>query len=196
MGRRGETGNAVAIEFRDTVKAQVTQAVLSALLERGGYRVTRFGIEELFGEVKLKERGQYQALELPEQLRYLPDLLVVSLSENRVLQVEVKFRRSFTARSARGLYEVLNRQRRYWPDSYAILLIAQPFAVDARFHQDYIRVLPPGHTGKLIDETLAPQERWKRLPHLPSVFKAFSASVSNQALVDFVTRALRGLGGL
>jgi hypothetical protein len=191
-----ETGSAVAIEFRDGVKAQITQTVLSALLERGGYRVTRLGIEELFGEVKFRERRQYQALELPKQLRYLPDLLVVSLGENLAFLVEVKFRRSFNDRSARGLFETLNRQRRYWPESYAVLMIAEPFIAKARFHQDYIRVLPPRHTCRLVDDKLEPRQRWARLPHLHSVFKAFSSSETNRALADFVTLALRSLGGL
>ena len=63
-------------------------------------------------------------------------------------------------------------------------------------HQDYIRVLPPRHTCRLIDEQLEPRQRWDRLPHLQRVFKAFSSSETNQALADFVTLALRSLGGL
>jgi hypothetical protein len=42
----------MALEFTNVVKGLVTQTLLAALLERGGYRVTRLGIEELFGEVK------------------------------------------------------------------------------------------------------------------------------------------------
>jgi hypothetical protein len=62
-----ETGD-VAIDFRDAIKAQIAQAVLAALLERCGYRITRLGIEELFREVKFKELAQYRELALPAQL--------------------------------------------------------------------------------------------------------------------------------
>jgi hypothetical protein len=36
------------------------------LFERGGYRVTRLGIEELFGEIKHLDVEQYHALALRE----------------------------------------------------------------------------------------------------------------------------------
>jgi hypothetical protein len=192
----GAESNAVAIEFRDTVKARITQSVLAALLERCGYRVTRLGIEELFGEVKFKELAQYRELKLPEQLRYLPDLLVVSREESQAFLVEVKFRRRFDERSARSLFEKIKRQRRYWPESYAVLMIAEPFVPRGRFHQDYIRVLPPHETRRLLDASLAPRQRWERMPRLQGVFKALAASGGNQALADFVTLALKSLAGL
>ncbi len=180
----------MAIDFRDAVKAQITQAVLAALLERCGYRITRLGIEELFGEVKFKELAQYREMALPEQLRCLPDLLVASAAENRALLVEVKYRRSFDERSAH------NRQRKHWPEAYAVLMIAEPFVIDGRFHQDYIRVLPPHATARLIDQSLPPKGRWRRMPRLHDVFKALSDSGGNRALADFVTHALKSLAGL
>lgn len=195
MAARSET-NAVAIDFRDTVKAQITQTVLTALLERCGYRVTRFGIEELFGEVKYKELAQYRELALPEQLRCLPDLLVVSPTEERALLVEVKYRRSFDEQSARNLSAKLERQRRHWPEAYAVLMIAEPFRIDGKFHQDYIRVLPLQETARLIDESLSPRQRWQRMPRLQDAFKAFSESAGNRALADFVTLALKSLAAL
>ena len=105
----------MTIPFGDTVKAQLTQAVISSLLEAGGYRVIRLGIEELFREVKSIELEQYRAMNLPAQLRYLPDLLVTSTATNQACLVEVKFRRRFDDSSARALFEKLERQRRYWP---------------------------------------------------------------------------------
>jgi hypothetical protein len=186
----------MTIPFGDTVKAQITQAVLSALLERGGYRVIRLGIEELFVEVKGQELEQYRALRLPAQLRYLPDLLVASLDATQALLVEVKFRRRFDDGSAHGLFAQLARQRRYWPESYAVLMISEPFRADAHFHQDYIRVLPPDATCQLIDKGLDPKQRWQRMPHLQNVFRNFSASAPRQALADFVTLALKSLAKL
>ncbi len=195
-GRERPETSAVAIDFRDAVKAQITQAVLAALLERCGYRITRLGIEELFGEVKFKEHAQYREMALPEQLRYLPDLLVASPKENRALLVEVKYRRSFDERSAHTLFATLDRQRKHWPEAYAVLMIAEPFVIDGKFHQDYIRVLPPRATTRLIDQSLSPEGRWRRLPRLHDVFKALSDSGGNRALADFVTHALKSLAGL
>jgi len=40
----------MTLDFTNVLKGVVTQTLLMALLERGGYRVTRLGIEELFGE--------------------------------------------------------------------------------------------------------------------------------------------------
>ena len=42
----------MTMQFVNIVKAQITQTLLASLLERGNYRVTRLGIEELFGEIK------------------------------------------------------------------------------------------------------------------------------------------------
>jgi len=186
----------VAIDFRDAVKAQIAQAVLATLLERCGYRITRLGIEELFGEVKFKELAQYRELALPAQLRCLPDLLVASPAENRAFLVEVKYRRSFDEPSARWLFEAINRQRRHWPEAHAVLMISQPFRSSDKFHQDYIRVLRPHTADSLTDDSLSPQERWRRLPRLQHVFSAFSDSGGNRALADFVTLALKSLAKL
>jgi hypothetical protein len=186
----------VAIDFKDAVKAQITQAVLAALLERCGYRITRLGIEELFREVKFKELAQYREMALPEQLRCLPDLLVASPAENRALLVEVKYRHRFDEPSASRLFTALDRQRKHWPEAYAVLMISQPFRSGDRFHQDFIRVLPPHATAWLIDRSLPPSERWRRMSRLQHVFSAFSDSGRNRALADFVTRALKSLARL
>ncbi len=67
------------LEFTNIIKGLVTQTLLLALFERGGYRVTRMGIEELFAEVKHIDMQQYLSLNLPLQVRYLPDLLVTEV---------------------------------------------------------------------------------------------------------------------
>src|SRR5262245_2322042 len=126
----------MAIEFANLVKAQVTQSILSALLERWGYRVTRLGIEELFGEIKYVDLAKYHSLKLPDQLRTLPDLLVANLDMSRAYLVEVKFRKRFDEDTARELYGELQHQREHWPQSYAVVMIAKTFVQNGRFHQD------------------------------------------------------------
>jgi hypothetical protein len=184
---------ATNLPFGDVVKAQLTQAALTALLERGGYRVVRLGIEELLVEVKSQGLAQYRSLALPQRLRCLPDLLVASPDGRPALLVEVKFRRRFDDRSALALYRQLQRQRRHWPEAYAVLMISEPFRAEARFHQDYIRVLPPRATNRLIEQGLDPQRRWEGLPQLQKVFHKFKASARGQILADSVAVTLGGM---
>jgi len=83
----------MALDFANVVKGQITQAVVGALFERWGFRVARLGIEELFGEIKHIDLDQYRRLNLPIQLRTLPDLVVTSVDMTQAFLVEVKFRR-------------------------------------------------------------------------------------------------------
>jgi len=116
----------MTLDFTNVLKGVVTQTLLMALLERGGYRVTRLGIEELFGEVKHIDIQQYLALNLPLPLRYLPDLLVAEIDMTHVFLVEVKFRRAFDKNAVESLHEELKKQREHWPQAYAAIMIAEP----------------------------------------------------------------------
>jgi len=183
------------IQFTNVAKAQITQALLSALLERGGYRVTRLGIEELFGEIKYLDLPEYMALNLPLKLRYLPDLLVADLEMKNAYLVEVKFRRSFDEISASLLHEKLKEQREHWPESYAVIMIAESFVPEGKFHQDYIRVVSPGQTDMLVNANLSPEKRWEDLPQIYHVFKnLWETSLLYAA--DSITPALRDLAKL
>jgi hypothetical protein len=133
----------MTIQFTNAIKAQITQSLIKTLFERAGYRVTRLGVEELFSEITYLDEAGYKALNLPLALRYLPDLLVADGDLTRAFLVEVKFRTTFDAKTMEDLYKELTRQREYWPDSHAIVLIARPFVPEGRFHQDCIRVIPP-----------------------------------------------------
>jgi hypothetical protein len=133
----------MAINFVNLVKGQITQAVVSVLFEQWRYRVSRLGIEEVFGEVKHVDLAQYRRLNLPIQLRMLPDLLVASIDMTEAFLVEVKFRKELDEETANGLHAALTEQRRHWPQSYALLIIAEPFTKGGRFHQDYMRVVLP-----------------------------------------------------
>lgn len=188
------------LPFQDVLKSQLTQTALTALLQQSGYRVVRLGIEELFTDVKAQPLAQYRKLAFPLRLRCLPDLLVASpdggpdlLSERpRAILVEVKYRRRFDDRTARALYHQLVRQRRHWPEAYAVVMLSEAFRVDASFHQDYIRVVPPGKSQKLIEEGDA-RYRWEHLPMLQTVFRRIRASEAGQAMADRVAAAIRGL---
>ncbi len=82
----------------NVLRGHLAERILTILLERAGYRVTRLGIEELFDEIKCLDRECYLALELPEQLRSIPDLLVANADMTWAKLIEVKFRRSFSGK--------------------------------------------------------------------------------------------------
>ena len=163
------------------LRGRLAERIITVLLERGGYRYTRLGIEELFDEIKYLPREEYLQLNLPDQLRTIPDLLVADQAVTWAKLVEVKYRRSFDEETAAELLDSLMYQRMYWPDSHAVIIIGQPFVPDGKFHQDYIRVIPPGDeealTGRQLctpypDEERGLMERiWDSLPMLHTIFR-------------------------
>jgi hypothetical protein len=146
--RKLQTG---MMNFASVLKGRVAESVLIALLERSGYRITRLGVEVLIDEVKHLDLQQYQQLNLPAQLRSLPDLLVADAEVEHAYLVEVKLRRRFDAETARELYATLRQQCEHWPQAYAVITLAEPMVPEGRFHQDYIRVLPLKTNEKLIN---------------------------------------------
>ena len=186
----------MTIEFGNLVKAQVTQALLTALLERRGYRVSRLGIEELFGEVKFIDLPKYMSLNLPPQLRTLPDLLVAAIDMSKVFLVEVKFRARFDESVAASVRHDLEHQRQHWPQSYAVLMIAEPFVKDGRFHQDCMRIVPPGPTNVLVNSKLSVEMRWNCLQTIEAVFKPLVESEGVYRQADSITTIIKQLARL
>jgi hypothetical protein len=197
------------------LRGRLAEQILTVLLERAGYRVTRLGIEVLFDEVKYLDRERYIGLGLPQHLRTLPDLLVADPGVTWAQLIEVKFRRSFCRATADELFATLSEQREFWPDSYAVVMLGQPFHPAARFHQDYIRVIPPGETERLLgpaginiptEEQDAMALLWDQLPTLGRIFRfrdfdQFGEHRDDHGReffsdADFITAAIRELGRL
>jgi hypothetical protein len=185
----------MTIQFVNIAKAQITQTLLATLLESGGYRVTKLGIEELFGEIKYLDLQSYMTLNLPLQLRSLPDLLVANKEISKVYMVEVKFRKRFDETSAKDLYDELTNQRQYWPQSYAVIMVAEPAVPDGKFHQDYIRIVEPNRTDWLIDTKFSLSRRWERLAQIYHVFEGLGETKLLYN-ADSITPALRQLSQL
>lgn len=196
--------------FTNIVKAQLTQGLIKTLFERAGYRVTRLGVEELFVEIIHLDEEQYKSLNFPLALRYLPDLLSADHDLNRAFLLEVKFRKDFNEFSIKHLYHELKKQRQYWLDSYTVILIANPFVESGRFHQGYIRVVPPDKTETLNPlETKDPKQLerikhayeqlgcefvWDCLPKLNNTFNKFSHKTGiNFQNADIITTTIRDL---
>jgi hypothetical protein len=198
--------------FASVLKGRIAERIIVTLLERGGFRVTRLGIEELFDEIKYLPREQYLALGLPPQLRSLPDLLVADPRVSWARMLEVKFRRRFDAEVARELYSTLADQRKSWPDAWSVIMIAEAFVAGGRFHQDYIRLIAPDDLDKLLGQpfTFAPDERmraemiWNSLPMLTKLFYGAHGD-DEQGMrqarefwtgADFITAAIKELRSL
>ena len=198
--------------FGRVLRGRVAERILTTLLERGGFRVTRFGIEELFDEVKYLDLTEYLQLGLSKALRALPDLLVADTQVSWAALVEVKYRRTFTSKIARELHATLSEQRQHWPEAYAAIIIGDPFVEDGHFHQDYIRLVEPGKTDALLWRPPENAERtdretmqavWNRLPTILKLFRpAHFDSDTEEAdrrgrefldACDYVTAAIKEL---
>jgi Holliday junction resolvase-like predicted endonuclease len=189
----------MALEFTNVIKGVVTQTLLTALFERGGYRVTRLGIEELFGEVKHIDLQQYMKLNLPLQLRFIPDLLVAEIDMTHVFLVEVKYRRKFDQNSVESIYDDLEKQRKHWEKSYTVIMVSEPFLPDTTFHQDYVRVVKPNEHEILVDSRFSLPQRWDKLQQLQRVFTRFNNDLyifDVQKCADTLTKTLRDLAKL
>jgi len=133
------------MELDNILKGQLTQSLIKTILEKAGYRVSRLGVEEVFKEVIHLELEQYLNLNLPKQLRSLPDLLVATPEVDKAWLVEVKFRKDFTWDTRKELHETLSKQFKYWENAVAILLIGEYPSKNkpGKFIQDNIRVITP-----------------------------------------------------
>lgn len=200
----------MAMDFTNVVKGQITQSLIKTLFERAGYRVTRLGVEELFVEVTQLDEKQYKALNLPLALRYLPDFLMADSTLNKAFLLEVKFRKDFNESTTQSLHYELTRQRVFWPDSYAVILIATSSAPGNHFHQDYIRIIPPQKTDLICPSAFQSAEThlsswmqetsyayvWNHLPTLNNTFDRFHASGEtgvNTTYADIITPIIKDL---
>lgn len=206
--------SAVGLSFSSVLKGRLAERIVVTLLERGGFRVTRLGIEELFDEIKYMQREQYLNLGLPQELRTLPDLLVADPKVSWAVMLEVKYRKRFDLETARELHSTLTDQRRCWPQAWALMMIAEPFVEAGRFHQDYIRLIPPENLHDLFGGHLPVLEGelefskmgrlWNSLPMLTKLFyHAHGDDEAGKQLAkqfwegaDFVTTAIKDLRNL
>ncbi len=173
------------------IKGRVTESLAFMLFDRAGYRIARFGIEELFREVKIISKEDYRNLGLDERLRALPDFLVSNAATTEAFQVEVKFRKSFCPDSRRELFETINYQRGFWSNTFHLIFLGKSPRLGARFYQDYIRVITP---DCLIDDfcdfNVSDFDLWESLCRLNHAFNEFSGGDFE---IDFIVPILRQL---
>jgi len=199
-----------SFQFANVLRGRMAERILVTLLERGGYRVTRLGIEEIFDEIKLLGQRDYLDLGLPSGLRALPDILVADPQVSWAALVEIKYRRRFDDEVSRELHDTLSKQREYWPEANALVMIGEPFDSNDRFHQDYIRLIKPAETSRLlwrplnmVDEREGMRRVWESLPTMASLFKAEHLYGADEETarkrwdfftnMDYITQALKEL---
>lgn len=110
------------MKFQNRLKGSVTQALIKALLTDAGLSVVPLGIEEVVRDVADLDEAQYRSLQLPTQLRTLPDFFVANAERTSTWLVEVKFRRTWNDESRDELLETLREQARHWSPLYLVLL--------------------------------------------------------------------------
>lgn len=179
-------------KFDNLVKGQVTQSILSVALEGVGYSVHRLGVEELIPELRGPKSAEIR-VNLSEQMRFIPDLVVIEPYTGEVYLVEVKFRRSISESFVEMVFQEVERRRKYWPGTYTVLLVAES-RLDRGFHQDHIRIIPPNLTEDQFKSSgKSAWDRWDSLPQLQHVFKRIFGDTNNQQIVDSITTVLRDL---
>lgn len=111
------------MQFANRVKGSVTQALLRALLEDGGYRIVPFGIEEVWRDLALLNEAEYAGLKLPRTLRQLPDFFVASQSFDLTWLVEVKYRKEWSDKVREALGRQLKDQVTNWSPLYLMVFL-------------------------------------------------------------------------
>lgn len=119
--------------------------------------------------------------------------------------VEVKYRTAFTDQDRMELYRQLEHQRRFWPQSGALLLIGQGEPLGGAFVQDYVRAIPPGKHDRLRCyggiEQMEKSSQWseaERWTDLPMAHKWLTSLAEENmfTLSDYLTRAIKALASL
>jgi hypothetical protein len=160
-----------------SIKGRTAEAIATIIFERGGYRLARFGIEELFREVKMLTDVEYTKLNLDHRLRSLPDFLVSTPNLDSAFQVEVKFRTNLYQQTRDELAGTLQKQRDNWPNTYLLLLVGHsPNGKGALFFQDYVRVVPPATSVEAIGKKQTHGQFWGGLPQVADVFPLIKKS--------------------
>lgn len=171
-------------------KGQFAQMLISTLLEYAGYRVQRFGVEESVSEVKSAHLRREGPLALPQQLQCVPDFLVMNLASGMAGLVEVKFRRTLDARSADSLHRSLRHQAESWPDTVAVLVVAEPPDGSGGRYQDYIRILTSDEYDLLLQGGSSARI-WSQLRTLGSMFPMVHEVGNFHADADRLIPAIR-----
>lgn len=160
-----------------SLKGKTTETLANIIFERGGYRVARVGIEELFREVKVLNAEQYASLNLEPALRTIPDLIISDHNLSVAFQVEIKFRSVLDFESRRLLASIVDRQRMHWPNTHYIIFVGRsPRGLRSKYFQDYVKVITPNIDTIKMREFCVDSKFWDGLPTVQEVFPGLKKS--------------------
>ncbi|MCX4030128.1 hypothetical protein H0A36_30070 [Endozoicomonas sp. SM1973] len=80
------------MDFINRLKGNLTETVVKALLVDEGYRVIDSGIEHLVRETTCLTQNEYLDLGFSDQLRKMPDFIVLNKEQTKSHLIEVKYR--------------------------------------------------------------------------------------------------------
>lgn len=182
------------MQFQNIVKGNVASAIATAILCKAGYGIKRFGIEEQFREASQLTYKEYEALELPDNVKSMPDFLVSDLETSFSRLLEVKFCRGAGLSSRNYLAQNTEKQRKFWPETHILLLVgASPVANHNHTLDDFVRVIPPKEAGR-ITEKRSSEDFWKSLDTMQQAFPRLSDHLNS--LADIVVPLLMQLNKL
>jgi hypothetical protein len=129
------------MEFANRLKGAVTQVLLKALLEDGGYRIVPLGIEEVIRELTMLSEEKYKALKLPAILRKLPDFFVSDESLGNSWLVEVKYRKEWNNQTRESLGKAIRPQVADWNPLYLMVFLGSPAKQDEEIPSSWMGLL-------------------------------------------------------
>lgn len=126
--------------FSNRLKGNITQSLVRALLQDGGYRIVPLGIEEVVREVAVLPQDQYTALGLPNVLRSMPDFFVSQADMQSCWLVEVKYRKTWNDATRKTLGDQIKPQVEAWGLVYLIVFLGSSAKKDTSLPSSWFGV--------------------------------------------------------
>jgi len=154
------------MDFTNRLKGVVTQVLLRALLEDGGYRIIPLGIEEVIRELAVLRKEEYAALKLPNILRQLPDFFVTDKALKKSWLVEVKYRKNWNDQTRVYLGRQIREQVRDWAPLYLIVFLGSPGKPNRKLPSSWMGLLCLSMIdGEIfaLDQNGEPCAKWSKI---------------------------------
>lgn len=127
--------------FSNRLKGSITQALVRALLQDGGYRIVPLGIEEVVREVTVLPQEDYLSLGLPMVMRSMPDFFVTQEDVKSCWLVEVKYRKAWDDATRKNLGDQLKSQVQAWGPLHLTVFLGTPGKADASLPSSWFGIL-------------------------------------------------------
>jgi len=152
------------MNYTSRLKGSVTQVLLKSLLEDAGYRIVPLGIEAVLREVASLSKEDYLRLNLPIQLRKLPDFFVANHAIDKTWLVEVKYRKQWNEETQNSLEEEIKEQVTAWNPLFLMIFVGrsveEPYTSPA-YHMRIVKLVWDAQDGVLTERMDGQRCRWK-----------------------------------